>query len=190
MMRYLLVLVSGMVAVMLLYNLENYLASPEPTRATQDYAAIDYYLTGFSLSAVNAAGSLSHTVDGQYLAYSEDRKSSFIVKPRIASKDTASQQPADAVTLTAEEATFDHKDNTARLNGNVRLHVANAGMSQMDLQTAFLTYRLADHHVSTDQPVSITSPQLVLQGTGLDAKLDEAYLRLNSNVKSIYQPKP
>ena len=189
-MRFLLVLVSVLLVVILLHNLEDYLARTDLEPTQQDYVAVDYYLTDFSLSAITASGSVSHTVDGLYLAYSQDTKVSQIVMPRIISKDTQATQAVDAATLTADEAVLHHATQEADLNGNVRLQMASQAEHAFDLQTSFLHYRFADQQVSTDQAVSITSPQLVLQGTGLEAKLDEAYLRLNANVKSTYQAAP
>ena len=189
-MKFFLVLVSVLLAVILLHNLEDYLNRPEAEQPKQDYVAVDYYLTDFSLAAITATGSVSHTMDGLYLAYSQDTKTSKIVNPRITSKDTQSTELVDVATLTADEAVMRHDTQEADLNGHVRLHMAGQANSSVDLQTAFLHYRLADQQLSTDQPVTITSPQLVLQGTGLEAKLDEAYLRLNANVKSTYQPAP
>lgn len=189
-MKFLLVLVSVLLAVILLHNLEDYLSQPEPEKLTQDYVAVDYYLTDFSLSAITATGAVSHTMEGLYLAYSQDTNVSQIVMPRIVSKDTKSTEVVDAATLTADEAVMHHDKQEAELNGNVRLHMASQTNNAFDLQTSFLRYRFADQQLSTDQAVNITSPQLVLQGTGLEAKLDEAYLRLNSNVKSTYQAVP
>lgn len=189
-MKFLLVLVSILLVVILLHNLEDYLTRPAPEQAQQDYVAVDYYLTDFRLSAITASGTVSHTMEGLYLAYSQDTKTSQIVKPSIISKDTQATQTVDAATLTADEAVMHHDTQEADLNGNVRLYIANQVSNAFDLQTSFLHYRFADQQVSTDQAVSITSPQLVLQGTGLEAKLDEAYLRLNANVKSTYQAAP
>lgn len=189
-MKFLVVLVSVLLAVILLHNLEDYLTRPEPNQPPQDYVAVDYYLTDFSLSAMTANGTVSHTMDGLYLAYSQDTKTSNIVNPRIISKDTKSTEVVDAATLTADEAVMHHTSQVADLNGHVRLNMAGQGKQSFDLQTSFLHYRFADQQLSTDQPVQITGPQLVLQGTGLEAKLDEAYLRLNANVKSIYQAAP
>lgn len=189
-MRFLLVLVSVLLVVILLHNLEDYFARPEPEQTNQDYVAVNYYLTDFSLSAITATGTVSHTMDGLYLAYSQDTKTSTIVSPRLISKDTKSTEAVDAATLTADEAVIHHDTQKADLNGHVRLHLANQAHNAFDLQTSFLHYRFADQQISTDQAVSITSPQLVLQGTGLEAKLDEAYLRLNANVKSTYQAAP
>ncbi|MFZ1569630.1 MAG: LPS export ABC transporter periplasmic protein LptC [Thiolinea sp.] len=189
-MKFLLVLVSVLLVVILLHNLEDYLTRPEPEKPNQDYVAVDYYLSEFSLSAITATGAVSHTMNGLYLAYSQDTKVSNIVMPRITSKETQSTQAVDAATLTADEAVMHHDTQEADLNGNVRLHMASQANNAFDLQTSFLHYRFADQQLSTDQAVSITSPQLVLQGTGLEAKLDAAYLRLNSNVKSIYQAAP
>lgn len=189
-MKFLLVLVSVLLVVILLHNLEDYLTRPEPDKPSQDYVAVDYYLTDFSLSAITATGTVSHTLDGLYLAYSQDTKTSNIVSPRIISKDTKATEVVDAATLTADEAVMHHTTQEADLNGHVRLQMANQANNAFDLQTSFLHYRFADQQLSTDQPVTLTSPQLVLQGTGLDAKLDEAYLRLNANVKSTYQAAP
>ena len=185
-----LVLFIVLLAVILLHNLEEYLTRPQEAPKSTEYAAIDYYLTDFSLSAITASGTVSHTVDGKYLAYSQDTQSSKIIKPRIISKDTQATQPVDTATLTADEAIMQHKTQEAELSGHVRLNMANQTNNAFDLQTASLHYRLLDKQLSTDQPVSISSPQLTLQGTGLEAKLDEAYLRLNANVKSTYQPNP
>lgn len=189
-MKFFLGLASILLVVILLHNLEDYLTRPELDQAKQDYVAVDYYLTDFSLSAITATGAVSHTMDGLYLAYSQDTKTSNIVNPRIISKDTKSTQAVDAATLTADEAVMHHASQEADLNGHVRLHLAGQANNSFDLQTSFLHYRFADQQLSTDQPVNITSPQLVLQGTGLEAKLDDAYLRLNSNVKSTYQAVP
>ena len=82
-MRFLLVLVSVLLVVILLHNLEDYLARPDLEPTQQDYVAVDYYLTDFSLSAITASGSVSHTLDGSYLAYSQDTKVSQIVRPPL-----------------------------------------------------------------------------------------------------------
>lgn len=189
-MKFLLVLVSVLLVVILLHNLEDYLVRPEPKQTQQDYVAVDYYLTDFSLSALTASGNVSHTMDGLYLAYSQDTKQSQIVMPRITSKDTQTTQTVDTAIFTADEAVMHHDTQEADLNGHVRLQIANQAKHAFDLQTSFLHYRFADQQVTTDQAVSITSPQLVLQGKGLEAKLDEAYLRINANVKSTYQALP
>ncbi len=189
-MKPLYVLIAGLLAVILLNNLEEYLANPFTETASQDYDAVDYYLTNFSLSAVTASGAVSHTIDGQYMAFWHNRDASFIIAPRIVSKDDSANAPQamDALTLTANEALVDHTGESIELNGDVRLNIAKSNEPQLTLTTPALKYQLAEKHISTDKDVRIVSPNVVLQGTGLDSKLDEAYLRLNANVRSTYQP--
>ena len=189
-----LVLIGGLLAVMMLSNLEDYIRSPEFSFGEQKHDAVDYYLTDFKLSAINSTGNVSHTMSGDYLAHWQQRKTSFIIRPQLRSKDDNDNlqdnpaQVADAVVLTAEEALLDHDTNTAELSGTVKLLVDNNKDAQLRLETAQLQYQIDNKHVTTTEDVSIITPQFQLSGTGLDSKLDESVLRLNANVKSTYQP--
>lgn len=186
-----LVLVSGLLAVMMLTNLEDYISSPEFSFGEPDHDTVDYYLTDFKLSAITDQGTVSHTMSGDYLAHWQQRKASFIIKPQLSSKDdneNGTLQAADAVVLHAEEALLDHETNTAELSGTVKLLVNNDQQAQLNLETAQLQYQIDNKRVTTTEAVRITTPQFQLSGTGLDSKLDESTLRLNANVKSTYQP--
>ena len=183
------VLVLGLLAVMMISNLEDYISSPEFSFGEQDYETIDYYLNDFSLSAIKADGKVSHTMDGQYLAYWQNKDSSFIVRPRLVSKDdNDTGQQVDSVVITSQEAILDHKTEIAALTGVVELRISNNGENQLSLDTSELNYNLKDKHISTEENVSIISPHIQLTGTGLDTKLDDTTLRLNANVKSTYEP--
>ncbi|MGB0847452.1 MAG: LPS export ABC transporter periplasmic protein LptC [Thiolinea sp.] len=187
------VLVLGLLAVMMISNLEDYISSPQFSIGEQEYETIDYYLTDFSLSAIQADGKVSHTVDGQYLAYWQSKEASFIIQPRLVSKDNSGNTQArgrqiDGVVLTAEEALIDHKTEEAELSGAVKLRVSNNETTQLSLDTSQLKYRIGDKHISTEEDVSIISPHIQLTGTGLDSNLNETTLRLNANVKSTYRP--
>ncbi|MEZ5535846.1 MAG: LPS export ABC transporter periplasmic protein LptC [Thiolinea sp.] len=185
------VLIGGLLAVMMISNLEDYIRNPEFSFKEQEHDAVDYYLTDFKLSAISGEGKVSHTMSGDYLAHWQQRKTSFIIRPQLNSKDDNIQddpaQVADAVVLTAEEALLNHDTNTAELSGTVKLLVDNNKDTQLRLETAQLQYQIDNKHVTTTEDVSIITPQFQLSGTGLDSKLDESVLRLNANVKSVYQ---
>nr|CAA6799890.1 MAG: LPS export ABC transporter protein LptC [uncultured Thiotrichaceae bacterium] len=184
------VLVLGLLAVIMISNLEDYISSPEFSFGEQDSDAVDYYLTDFKLSAVTDEGKISHTMSGDYLAHWQQRKSSFIIKPQFVSNDDGGTQvatQADAVLLWAEEALLNHETNIAELNGKVRLVVDSDKSPQLTLETSQLNYQIDNKHITTTEEVRIITPQVQLSGTGLDSKLDESYLRLNNNVKSTYQ---
>ncbi|CAA6817500.1 MAG: LPS export ABC transporter protein LptC [uncultured Thiotrichaceae bacterium] len=186
------VLVLGLLAVIMISNLEDYISSPEFSFGERDSDAVDYYLTDFKLSAITDEGKISHTLSGDYLAHWQQRKTSFIIRPELTSNDdnaTDAQRTtkADAIKLNAEEAVLDHSTNTAELSGQVNLLVDNDQSPQLTLKTAQLQYQIDNKHITTTEAVRITTPQLQLSGTGLDIKLDESYLRLNTNVKSTYQ---
>ena len=187
-----LVLVLGLLAVIMISNLEDYISSPEFSFGERDSDAVDYYLTDFKLSAITDEGKISHTMSGDYLAHWQERKTSFIIRPELISSDdnakaAQSTTQADAIKLNAEEALLDHSTNIAELSGKVNLLVDNDQSPQLTLKTAQLQYQIDNKQITTTEEVRITTPQLQLSGTGLDIKLDESYLRLNTNVKSTYQ---
>lgn len=179
-------LVLGLVIVLLIHNVQDFLPRAQLSAVKPDYDQVDYYLADFSLSAIAQDGSLSHTLDGQYMGHWREKNTSFIVSPRI-----QSQAEPNRGTLTAEEATLDHSKNEVLLNGKVQLlseQNSAKNPQQLTLETAFLRYRLNDKVLSTESEVKITGPNLILQGTGLESKLDEETLRLNQHVRSVYQP--
>lgn len=194
-----LVLVLGLLVVIMISNLEDYISSPTFSFGEQDTDSVDYYLTDFTLSAITDSGKISHTMSGDYLAHWQQRKTSFIIKPQLTSNDDnersiqdnqgdQSTRQADAVTLNAEEALLDHETNTAELSGQVNLLINNEQAAQFKLETAQLRYQIDTKHITTTEDVRISTPTITLSGTGLDSKLDESYLRLNTNVKSTYAP--
>ncbi len=188
----LLVLVLGLFAVIMISNLEDYIRSPEFSPGERDTDAVDYYLTHFKLSAITDEGKISHTLSGDYLAHWQKSRTSFIIKPELTSNDdnvTDAQNTtqADAITLNAEEALLDHDTNIAELSGEVNLLVDNNHSPRLTLKTAQLQYHIDNKQITTTEEVQITTPQFQLSGTGLDIRLDESYLRLNTNVKSTYQ---
>ncbi|HPQ97362.1 MAG: LPS export ABC transporter periplasmic protein LptC [Thiothrix sp.] len=183
-----LALVMGLAALLVIINLQDYLISPElqPIDTRQD--EIDYYMTNFSFSAINAAGETGMQLSGQYQAHWRERKTSFIIEPRLESHRYQAGVAADTVNLSASEAVLDHRDNIAALQGEVHLLARVQGEEQLDLTTAELQYDINNNVASTTEDVLIKSPGFVLQGTGLEAKLDEESLRINNNVRSTYTP--
>ena len=196
------VLIIGLLAVIMISNLEDYISSPSFSIDEQQYETIDYYLTDFSLSAIQADGKVSHTMDGQYMAYWQSKGASLIISPRLTSRDDSSgtqanandqavtdnNRPVDNIVLTAEEAMLDHATEEAELSGAVKLRVSNNNSLQLSLDTSQLKYGIRDKQISTQEDVSIITPDIQLTGTGLDSNLNETTLRLNANVKSNYSP--
>ncbi len=187
------VLIAGLLAVIMISNIEEYIGSPTFSLGEQDYETVDYYLTDFSLSAMQADGKVSHTMDGQYMAYWQSKDVSSIINPRLVSRDdssttNANEQGTNGIVLTAEEAQLNHETDEAQLSGAVRLRVSQHNNLQLSLDTSQLKYGLRDKQISTEEAVSIITPDIQLTGTGLDSNLNETTLRLNANVKSIYKP--
>lgn len=188
-MKGLLTVLAGLLAILVLHNLQDYLSARSSTETiAQDHESIDYYLTDFSLQAVTADGHISHEIKGEYLGHWRERRSSLVIKPYIASKQRAVQGDlSDAAILQANEALLDHATEQAELTGDVRIAANSEQVQQaFELTTTALRYRFVDRHLSSAETVTITAPAFTLQGTGLDSQLDEAYLRLNANVKSTY----
>ncbi len=182
----------GLLAILVLHHLQDYWKTSSSETFSQDYESIDYYLTDFSLQAINPEGMVSHEIKGRYLGHWQEKQSSYIIEPRIVSKrvsvKASETQLSDAAILQANEALLDHAAEQVELTGQVRI-AANSDTHQADFEmtTDSLLYQLSEQQLSSEETVHITAPGLVLQGKGLNSKLDEAYLRLNSHVKSIYQ---
>ncbi len=183
------VMVLGLVVVIMISHSEDYISRSQFSLSHPDKDTIDYYLTDFKLSAITGEGKVSHTLSGDYLAHWQQRKTSFIIRPQLSSKDDNAEttQPVDAVILSAEEALLDHTSNTATLSGTVKLVVENNPATQLRLETANLNYQIDEKHMTTTEDVTISTPQFQLSGTGLDSRLDASILRLNANVKSTYR---
>ncbi|HPE61206.1 MAG TPA: LPS export ABC transporter periplasmic protein LptC [Thiolinea sp.] len=188
MLRSLPAIILGLAALLVIINLQDYLISPElqPVSTRQD--EIDYYMTNFSFSAINAAGETSMNLRGQYQAHWRERKTSFIIEPRLDSHRYQTDAPEDTVSLSASEAVLDHRDNIAALQGEVHLLARTRGETRLDLTTTELQYDINNNIISTTEAVLLKSPGFVLQGTGLTAKLDQESLRINNNVRSTYIP--
>lgn len=181
-------LVLGLLIVILLHNAQDLLPRTQLSDVKPDYDQVDYYLADFSLKAIAQDGRINHTLDAQYMGHWREKNTSFIVAPRI-----ERQLPAQHSTITAEEATLEHVKQQVLFNGQVKVLSKQNSLKdsqQFTLETAFLRYGLNDSVLSTDSEVKITGPKLVLQGVGLESKLDEATLRLNKNVRSVYQAVP
>ncbi len=183
------VMVLGLLVVIMISHSEDYISRSRFSLSHPDKDTIDYYLTDFKLSAITGEGKVSHTLSGDYLAHWQQRKTSFIIRPQLNSKDDNAEttQPVDAVILSAEEALLDHTSNTATLSGTVKLVVENNPATQLRLETANLNYQIDEKHMTTTEDVTISTPQFQLSGTGLDSRLDASILRLNANVKSTYR---
>lgn len=178
-------IVLALVAVLLLMDVRQYIS---PTSTTPAQAkkpdVIDYYFSDFTLQSYTQQGQRQHEVSGQHLKHWQAQEASSIIAPRLQS---FTQQGQLESTLKADEAQLDHKNDQLTLNQAVEIRYEPTTADAITLTTDQLKADLNNKLITTERHVLIRSPEAMIQSTGLEARLNEAYLRLPANVQSVYQ---
>lgn len=174
-----------LVAVLMLLDVRQYIA-PSETSATNANKpdVIDYYFNDFTLQSYNTAGQRSYEVTGQHLKHWQAQQTSSIITPHLQS--FTDQGQIESV-IQAQEAVLEHKLNQLTLKQAVNVQYAPQSSDALTLMTEQLQADLNNKLITTTSHVMIRSTQATIQSTGLEAKLNEAYLRLPANVQSVYQ---
>lgn len=144
----------------------------------------DYQLTDFSLRAMGDDGLLAFTVDAPRLSRHPYLGTFDIDQPRF-------------VILDGSGATWDASARRAwvRADGKeLRLAEAvtadrrgEADRPPVSLRTERLIARLDERKMSSDAPVTLTQPGLILRGVGLDADLAQNRFSLLAEVRARYE---
>ncbi|WP_040848815.1 LPS export ABC transporter periplasmic protein LptC [Thiofilum flexile] len=174
-----------LVAVLMLLDVRQYIAptATPPSTATKP-DVIDYYFNSFTLQSYNTAGQRSYEIQGQHLKHWQAQQMSSIIAPYLQSFTAPGNLES---ILQAQEAMLDHKNRQLALNHAVKVEYLPQSADVITLTTEQLEADLNNKLITTTRHVMIQSPEAVIQATGLEAKLNEAYLRLPANVQSVYQ---
>jgi LPS export ABC transporter protein LptC len=178
-------IVLALVAALMLMDVRQYIIpSTSNTNQSTKPDVIDYYFSDFTLQSYNSVGIRQHEVAGQHLKHWQAQEKSTINLPQLQS---FSEQGQLESTLQASEAILEHKIDHLTLNQAVKIQYAPNTGRDLTLTTDQLQADLNNKLITTDRHVVIQSPEVIMQATGLEAKLNEAFLRLPANVQSVYQ---
>jgi len=144
----------------------------------------DYVLSDFSMRALDADGKLAFVVESPRLARHPWLGTFAIDEPRFVILDGN----ADTWNASARSGWVRKDAKELRLSDAVAAdRVADADSTPLSLRTERLTALLDSDRMTSDAPVTITQPGLILRGVGLDADLKQDRFSLLADVRARYE---
>jgi lipopolysaccharide export system protein LptC len=147
----------------------------------------DYFVEGLTLTKMNAQGLPAFRLEAEGLRHQPDSDATEFVKPRMVSLDPARPR----VVMVADRGLVARDGNETQLVGNVV--ITRAATPQAEALRAETDYALvlADQDiVRTDRPVRIMQGANLLSGVGMELNNEARQLRLDSNVRTVWQQRP
>jgi LPS export ABC transporter protein LptC len=150
---------------------------------------IDYYLSDFSLLNTNANGEMKYYVQGEHLVHKNTTGGSEIFHPTLQAVDANGQN----IIIQAEKAQQKKSEGVIELVGSVHIKkTTNTEDKTTDfsLTTANLSFDPIKREIFTNAPITLTTKNGLLTGTGLHSQLDQQELRILSDVHAKFDPNP
>ncbi|WP_133500290.1 LPS export ABC transporter periplasmic protein LptC [Cognatilysobacter terrigena] len=148
----------------------------------------DYTLHDFELVSLDAQGNESFTLRAPKLTRDPDVRTLsvttpvFIIPPRAGSADTP-------WTVDSKTAWVSAKGDEIRLRGDVHALSTKSGGQPVRMDTQELDVFPNANRATSKVAVSVKQPGLILNGHGMDAKLDDRVVQLR-NFKARYEKSP
>ena len=144
----------------------------------------DYVLSDFTLRAMGDDGKLAFTVESPRLARHPHLGTFEIDAPRFVILDGN----GDAWDASAQRGWVRADGKELRLSESVAAdRRPDADSAPVSLRTERLTALLEEDKMTSDAPVTLTQPGLILRGVGLDADLKQNRFSLLADVKARYE---
>ncbi len=163
---------------------------------------IDYYLSDFSLLNTTANGDMKYSIQGQHLVHKNSTGGSEIFQPIIQAAD----QDGQTLFIRAEKAQQEESQGVIELAGavliqkttrqnkttdnSIQLDSLDNNTTDFSLKTINLSFDPIKREIFTDAPITLTTKDGLLTGTGLRSQLDQQELRILSNVHAKFDPNP
>lgn len=174
------VLAAGM--GLLVWQMQKQQKHETPAAARSDYRMQDFFLQAFGED-----GDSAFSLKSPLLERSIDGKSVEIVKPLFEFPDNRGGQWH----ARAETAWVSERAREVQLRDDVRI---TGPVSAQGLQTEIRINRISvfpkEKRMASDRRVTIRHGTSILEGTGLDADMDQRRFRLLSEVNARYVPPP
>jgi lipopolysaccharide export system protein LptC len=82
-MKHLIALVAVLLIILLITQAEDYLGKTDIRQLTMEKDQIDYYLSDFSIMAVESDGKVDYELSGKHLSHWQGKRQSRIIAPKI-----------------------------------------------------------------------------------------------------------
>jgi lipopolysaccharide export system protein LptC len=157
--------------------------SERPTER-RAYDEPDYFVEGLALTQMNDAGLPAYRLEAEGLRHQPDSDTTEFIRPRVVSLDP--QRPR--IVAVADRGTIARDGNETRLTGNVVItRAATAQAEALRAETDAAVVLPEREIVRTDRPVRITQGTNVLTGVGMELDNEARRLRLDSDVRVVWQ---
>ncbi|MCA6063426.1 LPS export ABC transporter periplasmic protein LptC [Thalassolituus marinus] len=179
--RYLLLIVT-LVFGLALMAVDRYTQELVPFQTDSSVREADYYGEGLFSRQYGASGSLDQTfMAARSIHYPQEQRTEFS-GPILTSTDDDGKQWQ----VTALQGEIQDNDHLLYLIGDVEIRPVSD--NAMIIQTPALVYNSDTRIAETSDPVTITSPQIRVNATGMTMDLDRQRIEFRSEVTTHYVP--
>ncbi|MCK5639157.1 MAG: LPS export ABC transporter periplasmic protein LptC [Gammaproteobacteria bacterium] len=148
--------------------------TPTPVRSP------DYFMDNFSAVTMNENGITQHRLEAVRLEHYAQDDTTELNQPHLVFYDNSTP----LWHITAARGNIKNDTQTIYLEGKV--HLQREGDAPQELRTENIQIHPKTQYAETDAAVTLTSPQVQLQGVGMRVYLNDERLQLLSHVRGHY----
>lgn len=167
------------------------LLRPFSDSSNQDSAAAarlmqpDFTAYGLETKIFESDGVLAHKIRSEEMAHYNQIGLTELKQPQYS---IFSEDGSETWQVSAEQGTF-YDDKTLILERSVEIRALQESSPIQRVMTEYLVIDLANESMSTEYPVLMRGPQVVVRGDGLSADMSAEMMELKRHVKTVFQPK-
>lgn len=152
--------------------------------ATKQAMRPDFTAYGLETRIFESDGLLAHKVRSDKMAHYNQIGLTELEQPIYT---VFSEHGVALWEIGAEQGTF-YDDQTLVLERHVEIRALEPDTRIQRVLTEYLIVDLKNESMSTEHPVSIHGPRLLIRGNGMSADLNAERMELRRHVKTIFQP--
>lgn len=146
----------------------------------------DYIIDRLSAMRMAPDGNIKYTLAAEKMTHYPDDDSTHLQMPKFVSMAS----PKAPMSITSREALVSKDGDNVFFKDNVRvIRDAHADKSELVMETSYL-HLIPDKNIAkTDRPVTITDANTIVKSIGLEFNNETRILKLESQVRGIYELK-
>lgn len=180
--KYAILIVSILAAIIIIWQNNENEITPVTSIDAEDEA--DFFIVKGQYTVFDEEGELSSVMKSDEAKHYPARNNALLKKPNVLvySEDNPPWR------LTADSGEYDMNDENLTFTQNVIITRNEELEKPWTLKTESLTLLNKTRFITTKQPVTISDSVSILEGTGMNAWVDDKKIELTSNVRGNYAP--
>lgn len=180
--KYAILIVSIFATIIIIWqNNENEIA---PTESIVSEDEADFFIVSGQYTVFDEDGELSSIMKSDEAKHYPNRNKALLKNPNL----LIYREDNPPWRLTAINGEYDMNDENLTFTQNVVITRNEELETPWTLKTESLTLLNKTRFITTKQPVTISDSFSILQGTGMNAWIDDKKIELTSNVRGNYAP--